>query len=262
MNIQAIDKEKIIGIVGGVGPYASLELCRKIFDQTNSNKDQEHLSVTLMSLPSLIEDRTTFILGKTNINPAYAILMVIEELVSIGAKVIGIPCNAVHAPQIFSIIMENVKKSYSDVKLLNMISEVADFIRVHHPYVRSVGVLSTNGTFKSNVYKDVFIQKGIKVISPNEELQNNVINKSIYDLSYGIKAKSNPVSDIARAGLLEGILHLKRMGAEVVVLGCTEMPLAITESILDGVLIIDSVMVLARALIREVDESRLKMNGD
>ena len=66
-------KEKIIGIVGGVGPYAGIDLVRKIFDQTIAKSDQEHLSINLLSFPKDIEERTLFLLSKITVNPAHAI---------------------------------------------------------------------------------------------------------------------------------------------------------------------------------------------
>ena len=62
-------KNKMIGIVGGMGPYAGLDVARKIFDLTQAKKDQDHVPLTLISNPERIEDRTEFICGKTDINP-------------------------------------------------------------------------------------------------------------------------------------------------------------------------------------------------
>lgn len=62
-----------IGVLGGVGPYAGLDLMRKIFDQTEANCDQEHLSVIQYSLSEHIIDRTRFLLGETDENPGEAI---------------------------------------------------------------------------------------------------------------------------------------------------------------------------------------------
>ena len=62
-----------IGVLGGVGPYAGLDLMRKIFDQTEASCDQEHLSVIQYSLSEHIIDRTRFLLGETDENPGEAI---------------------------------------------------------------------------------------------------------------------------------------------------------------------------------------------
>ena len=59
----------MIGIVGGVGPYAGLDLMRKVFDQTLAGGDQEHVDALLFSLPSGIADRTEYLEGRVEQNP-------------------------------------------------------------------------------------------------------------------------------------------------------------------------------------------------
>ena len=249
---------KIIGIVGGVGPYAGLDLCRKIFDNTKADKDQDHLCIALLSMPGNIEDRTAFLLGNSDINPAFAISKVIIKLEHMGAGIIGIPCNASHAPQIFNVILDELKKANSSVKLINLVEEVAVFIKKHYSSVNNVGVLAINGTYKSGVYKNILKEKGFNVIMPDEDFQNNVIHDSVYNPGYGIKARVNPVTKTAKKELLRGIKYLQKQGTEAVVLGCTEMPLAITDKVIGKTIIIDSTLVLARALIKEALPEKLK----
>ena len=249
--------EKIIGIVGGLGPYAGLDLAKKIFDQSEAESDHEHLSIALLSFPKEIEDRTSFLFGKTKINPAYAIFSIIRKLEEIGASVIGIPCNTAHSPEIFNVILEELKKSNSRVQLIHMINEVAKFIQKNYPAVRNIGLLSTIGTYKAKVYSRILEQKGISVISPDEVLQKTV-HSAIYHPIYGIKAKSNPVTDTSKRKLSEAICYLQNEGAEVIVLGCTEISLAITYKTIGKTAIIDPSLILARALIREVNPDKLK----
>ncbi|MCK4358465.1 MAG: aspartate/glutamate racemase family protein [Candidatus Cloacimonetes bacterium] len=252
-----MNNKKIVGIVGGVGPYAGIDLTRKIFEQTEAKRDQEHLPIALLSIPQEIEDRTLFLLGQTSINPAYAILKIIEKLEEMGASVVGIPCNTAHTPQIFDVIVENLKKADSSIKLVHMINEVARFIQENHPQIRNVGVLSTTGTYKTKVYPIILGQKGMNVILPNDVLQD-IIHTAIYDPIYGIKAQSNPVTQIAKRKLIEGINYLQKEGAEAIVLGCTEITIAITDNKIGKTIIIDPTLILARALIREVNLNKLK----
>jgi aspartate racemase len=254
-----MNNEKIIGIVGGVGPHAGIDLCRKIFDQTKATRDQEHLPVAILSAPGSIEDRTAFLLGKSKINPGFAIIDIIKQLEHIGATVIGIPCNASHSPEIFNVIIEGLRKADSRVKLIHMISEVGAFVREYYPGLENIGVLSAAGTYKSNVYEGVLSGFGLSCISPDEYVKQEVIHKSIYHGEYGIKANPNPVTPMARELLQEGIMHLKRKGAEAIILGCTEIPLAIPERQIDGMPIIDSSLVLARALIRAAAPEKLRL---
>ena len=248
---------KLIGIVGGVGPHAGIDLFRKIIDQTIAKTDQEHLPVALLSFPGEVEDRTSFILGHTSNNPAFEIAKIIKKLEELGANIVAIACNAAHSPQIYNVIVEEMRKIKCRVKLIHLINEVAEFIMVNYSHIKKVGVLCTNGTYKSKIYPDIFRQKGIDVILPDEKLQKMVHN-SICDPAYGIKAQSEPVTDMAKRELKEAINYLHKKGAEAIILGCTEIPLAIKEKKKGKTFIIDPSMILARALIKDVDINKLK----
>jgi aspartate racemase len=89
-------------------------------------------------------------------------------------------------------------------------------------------------------------------------MQEEIVHTSIYHPEVGIKAQSSPITGPARQWVEETIQALKREGAEVIILGCTEFPLAITEPVLFGIPIIDPTTILARALIREVAPGKLK----
>src|SRR5690606_14053752 len=98
LNRINVRLNKMIGIVGGVGPLAGLDIFKKIIEETIATKDQEHLPVILSSKPHRIADRTAFLLQNSNENPGYALLKIIEELDNSGAEVVAIPCNTAHAP--------------------------------------------------------------------------------------------------------------------------------------------------------------------
>lgn len=252
-------KDQIIGIVGGVGPYAGVDLANKIHNLTDSDKDQNHLSIAILSMPGQIEDRTSFLLGETDINPAIAVSEIIKKLESIGATIIGIPCNSMHSPEIFGVIQAELRKANSRVKLLNMIHEVVHFIQVNHPNIRNVGVLSTTGLYKMNVYKNNLEQAGFNVLLPPKAIQDEKVHKAIYDPGYGIKAHADPVTEIARKDLHDVINYLQSEGTEAIVLGCTEICLAFHDKVIADTILIDSTLVLAKALIREAASHKLKI---
>lgn len=251
----------MIGIVGGVGPYAGMDLFRKLIDNTLAAVDQEHLDTILMSLPSGIMDRTEYLVGKIKENPAFAITEVLIKLEKSGAQIAGIPCNTAHADGIFNIIQNNLQKAGSSIKLLHMINETVSYIADNFPEISKVGVLSTTGTYLSAVYKKALKLRDYEVILPDMEMQETIIHPAIYDPVYGIKAISNPVHPKAKESLLEGLSYLKQKGAEAVILGCTEIPLAISEKDVKDVIIIDPTEILARALIYYTNPAKLKAIG-
>lgn len=248
----------MIGIVGGIGPYSGIDLLKKVFDNTLANSDQEHLDATLISASSKIEDRTEYLIGNVKENPAISIAEVLLKLQNMGATVAGIPCNTAHSKKIFNVIQLQLQKAEATIKVLNMIEETVSFIAANYPSITKVGVLSTTGTYKSGVYTKALLSKGYEVIVPSLEMQENLIHPAIYHSIYGIKTISNPIHPQARKNLLEGVSFLKAQGAEAVILGCTEIPLAITETVINDLITIDPTNVLARALIQHFNPNKLK----
>src|SRR5215831_5906081 len=176
--------DRVIGIVGGMGPEAGITVFNYIIAHTKARTDQEHLSVMLMSFPKHIVDRTLFLEGQVSVNPAYSVAQVVRKLEKAGAAVVGIACNTSHAPAIFDTILEENNKMNSNVKLLNMPLETCRYIRQKYAQVRRVGVIATNGTYKSQVYKNLLEAQGYEVLIPDFEFQNKVIHKMIYDLDF------------------------------------------------------------------------------
>ena len=246
-----------IGVVGGAGPSAGLDLVQKIFDHTLASTDQEHLPVALLSYPGEIPDRSAFLLGKSEKNPGIALAHIVRQLESLGASVVGIPCHTAHASLIFDVMKQELAREGSRAQVLHIAEQTALFVMKHFPSNRTLGILSTTGTLKAQIYPKAFQSHGIDVVEPSAQVQENV-HRAIYDPHFGIKAKSNPVTTQARQLVLDAIAALKAEGAEAVVLACTELPLAITEKNLSGMLIIDPTVALARALIEAVNPEKLR----
>ena len=85
----------MIGVIGGMGPYAGIDLVKNIFDMTKASSDQEHVPLSMISLPHLIEDRTAFLLGKSQNNPGIILSEIAMKLIEQGATAIGMPCKIV-----------------------------------------------------------------------------------------------------------------------------------------------------------------------
>ncbi|MDT0631260.1 amino acid racemase [Rubrivirga sp. S365] len=237
-----------IGVVGGVGPRAGLDLVQKVLAATRAERDQDHLPLTLLSHPHRIPDRTAFLLGHDTENPGEAIADLASALVDGGAEVVGVPCHTAHAAAVFDVVRERVAGRCT---LVDMVEEVGREITERFPRARRVGVLSTTGTMAAGVYPDRLGPLGLEVLQLPPALQQTTVQPAIYDPTYGLKSVSDPVSARAAGGLQSGLDHLLRGGAEVVVLACTEIPLALREPTVGGVPLLDATAVLARALVRE-----------
>jgi aspartate racemase len=246
----------IIGIVGGVGPFAGLDLLGKILAQTAAARDQEHLPIIHLSWPGPIPDRTEYLLGRVAENPAGPLLAQLGLLSDMGATAAGIPCNTAHALAIFDPIRKGVAGFERPLRLLHLIEETVRHLTAHYGHVRTVGVLSTTGAWRARLYPDLLERRGFRAVAPDEALQAEV-HAAIYAPTHGIKAVGR-VTTRARAALERGIVILRAAGAEAIVLGCTELPLAFPGRDWEGLPLVDPTMALARALIRAVDETRLR----
>lgn len=250
-------QETIIGIVGGMGPKTGIDLANKIIKNTLADSDQEHIPLLLVSYPDKIKDRTDFLQGKHPENPAFAIYELIRQLESWGANIIGIPCNTSHAPQIMDVVSKQLAEQHSKVVLVNMIEAVAEFIVQHFSGTKCIGLLATLGTYQQGIYPAVFSKFGLEIIIP-DQLTQQAIHQAIYDPEYGIKSTLALNLDKAKSILADASQGLVDAGAQVVVLGCTEIPLALNENNHHGITLIDPTEILARRLIELADCNKLK----
>jgi aspartate racemase len=262
---------KTIGIVGGVGPYAGLDLVKKIFDNTEARHDQEHLDVLLVNSPRLIDDRTNYILavrdGKVSTeptidpaNPGRGIVACIRQLAAAGAEVVGVPCNTAHAPLIFDVVECEVAAQLPGIRLLHLVRETVAAVCECLPQGGTIGLLATPGTYASGVYQmhveEVDLCGHYRLLEPDEEGKNR-IRDAIYDTSYGIKAKSAPVTFRAIESLSAEVWQLNERGANAVIMGCTEIPLALDCCAFPFPLI-DPAVAFARALIHAASPTCLR----
>lgn len=238
---------KRIGIVGGVGPYAGLDLTRKLFDHTKADTDQQHLPVMLYSFPGQIGERPAFLLGNTPDNPGEAIGDIMMELARAGATVIGMPCNTAHCPRILDIALKKLATLEGPVHFVHMIDSVVRHVRERCGGNARVGILSTMATLETRIYQDSLERVGLTALYPEPEGCVRV-QEAISNREYGIKAR-NPVTERARADLLREASSLAQR-VDAIILGCTEIPLALYEKELDGIPLIDATDVLAGELVR------------
>ncbi len=248
-------QDERIGIVGGVGPHAGLDLTRKLFDHTRAEADQEHLPVMLYSFPDRIGERPAFLLGKTADNPGEAIGDIMAELARAGATVIGMPCNTAHSPRILDAALEKLKATGRPVRFVHMIDAVVRHVRQRCGEGARVGILSTLATLETRLYQDSLERAGLEALHPAPDGCARV-QEAISNREYGIKAR-NPVTERARADLLDEARRLAG-NADAIILGCTEIPLALPEKELGGVPLIDATDILARELVRAFAPEKLR----
>ena len=225
--------KKTIGIVGGMGPLATCDLIKKIVEITDAACDQDHVRVCIDSNTE-ISDRTAAILSGGK-NPVPEMVKSAVRLQGMGADVLIMPCNTAH-------YFYNQIVPFVDTPFLNMLEETAKEIKRRG--IKKVGLLATDGTCQSGVYKTVFDAAGIEMLSPSP-----VGQQAVMDVIYkGVKAGN---LSIDLSGFNKAMDELFEAGAEVLVLGCTELPVAFELFHIDRPNI-DPTLVLAAAAVRFV----------
>jgi len=141
------------------------------------------------------------------------------------AAVAGVPCNTFHAPRIWSEFIKEVDKLCHGKVVVHMLEETMDLIKTVVPHAKRIGVLSTTGTRSSQVYAQLLTAQGFELVQVPETMQGEV-HDAIYNKEWGVKA-TFPVHPkaIQRFKLYASLLA--KAGADAIILGCTEIPLAL-----------------------------------
>ncbi|RKT99410.1 aspartate racemase [Burkholderia sp. Nafp2/4-1b] len=201
-----------IGVVGGVGPAATVDFLDKIVRNTPASRDQDHLKLLVEQNPQ-IPDRTENLIG-SGVDPTISLYATCKKLEDGDADVIAIPCNTAHA------FVERIQP-YLGIPIVNMLTVTVAHLRDTWPALRDVGVLATSGTIESGVYEKALESQGLRQVVPPPALQARVM-EAIYG-KHGVKAgftTGQCEDDIGAA-----VDALIAEGVSVIVLGCTELPI-------------------------------------
>lgn len=224
---------KTIGVLGGMGPWATLDFFEKILRLTPAKTDQEHLRVIIDNNPK-IPDRSPAIVG-TGEDPTPALVAGARTLQQAGADLIVIPCNTAH------YFYERIQNAVS-IPVLHIMEEVAATAREEVPSARVLGILATAAAVSSGLYARACARRGIEVVNPDPAGQQ-VVNRAIYAV------KGGQMGPEITAGLQKIADGLVRQGAQALVLGCTELPFVLKPQDV-RVPLLDSNQILAQAAVR------------
>jgi aspartate racemase len=222
---------KTIGIIGGMGPMATYDLGMKILDNTVSTCDQDNVPL-LIDCNTRIADRTKAILCG-GADPVPELKKSAKRLEEAGADAIVISCNTAH--YFYNSICEDI-----DIPVIHMPRETAK--QLAEKGVKKAGILATDGTCKAGIYGKALEESGIEALYPSEEKQKAIMSL-IYD---HVKAGLMDFSDV---DIEEIVSEMQQKGAEILILGCTELPIVF--DIIGGAAlpVIDPTVVLARAAV-------------
>jgi aspartate racemase len=223
------EAELVVGVIGGLGPEATLDFFGKVLHHSKAVKDQDHIHLIIENNPKT-PNRNDAIAGRGP-SPGPALADMARALERAGADFVVMACNTAHAYEVD--IRAALTKPF-----VSLIDEVVDEVRRLHPAAQRVGVLATQGSRDAKIFTPAFARHGIEVMQLEEPSQNRFMT-----LLYRIKAGDR--SPDIRNGMQQLGEELIAMGADILIAGCTEVPLVL-QSGDNSRLMIDSTDVLAK----------------
>lgn len=176
-----------------------------VTSMTDAATDQEHLRMLIYSAPD-IPDRTGYILGNSSQSPLPGIVEAGLALKSLGADVIAVPCITAH-------YFHKEIEAQLGVRVLNAIHDSAQLL--YDSGIKTVGLMATEGTVRTGLFQNELDKRGISLVIPDEREQSAVTSLIYDDIKQGNAAHMDAFYRV-KDGLLQ-------KGAEVVILGCTEL---------------------------------------
>ena len=227
--------KKTIGILGGMGPEATALFFHKIVCKTPAEKDQEHIKIVIYNDPD-VPDRTGAIVDDL-VSPVEKVREGLKFLKKSNVDFITIPCVTLH------YYFDDYKNSVN-IPVLNLIQETLFFIQKKYSRVRNIGVLATRGTYYAQIFEKTFVPLDYNVIIPDE-----VGQECVMDAIYGKEGiKAGYTTGTCKESIINVAEQLIDKGAEIIIGGCTEIPIVISTGDL-AVPFVDTLSVLAEAAV-------------
>lgn len=225
MNTHA---KKKLGVIGGLGPLATVRFFERVVHFTKAEKDQDHLEICILSRPQT-PDRTAFLTGESQDCFVEPLQKTARELEEMACEVIALTCNTAHTRY------EEISSVLEKAHLINMVEEARNHLERKKIY--RCGILATKGTISTGLYQDMFGRVGIEAVAPDvegQQLLTDIIYKDI---------KGGTVPPFEK--LLPLVKYFEQKACEALVLACTELSALDAPSCIEGMEIVDALDVLA-----------------
>jgi aspartate racemase len=223
---------KSIGIIGGMGPGATLDLFQKVVDLTPAKQDQDHIHLMIDNFPQ-IPDRTAFLMGEGK-DPLPYLLEAAGRLEQSGVDALCMPCNTAH------YFVEDIR-SKTNIPFISIIESTIDKIKATHPGATKIGLMATRGTSDAGIYHKTLESAGLEVLPLSDSFKNEVM-----EVIYTVKA-GRLVETVAQFNCC--VQQLVDAGADVMIAGCTEIPLLLPH-LNRSVAFVDPTLALAEKIVQ------------
>jgi len=207
---------RTIGILGGMGPAAAADFYARVVAGHGALRDQDHPPCILYGATQ-VPDRTAFLLGVGS-DPTPELVAAASLIEAAGADFIAMPCNSAHA------FLQPMRKAVT-IPLLDMIALAASAVARGVPQAQHIGVLATSGTVEVGLYDKPLRDAGREPLYPDALVQEGVM-AAIKAVKAG-DSSSAPASGDSDPRLVAAAAHLGERGADCIIFGCTEVPLAL-----------------------------------
>ncbi len=223
---------RLLGVLGGMGPLATVDFLRKLIEETPAARDQDHIPVIVYGVPQ-IPDRPAAIIGRGE-SPLPHLLEGVRTLKTAGAQAIAIACNTAY-------YWHDELARQGGLPILHIADSACSGFA--GKAVRRAGLIATKGTVAAGFYQSRFAARGVDCLTSSAHDQDTLVLPAIECVKRNDLAQAHALA--ARA-----VQRLADQGAEVIVLGCTEIPLAIEHQAADvSARCIDATRALARACV-------------
>ena len=224
-------RRPLVGIIGGMGPEATVDLMRRIILATPARDDADHIHVLADNNPA-VPSRIKALIEKTGPSPLPELVRMAKGLASSGATMLAMPCNTAHyyAGDIAAAVT---------IPLLDMIVLTADRVVKMVPPKATIGMLASTAVIDIGLYERALRGHGLEIKTPDRQGDVMAIIRAVKAGDTGT-AQREDLSDIAD--------ELMQAGADIVLVACTELSI-LTDSITKTVPVVDALTVLAEEIV-------------
>jgi aspartate racemase len=218
---------RVVGIIGGMGPEATVDLMRRVVAKTPATDDQDHVHLIVESNPK-IPSRIAHLIDGTGADPTPELTRIAANLQRAGADALAIPCNTAHA------YAHSIRRSVS-IPLLDMIELSVDWI-ANARRVARVGLLVSSAVIATELYAKAFANHGIDVLYPDAQDEVMALIKAVK------RGDTGPQNQAALAALAQNLGNR----VDALLIGCSELSV-----IAGGIMVpyVDSLDVQAEAIV-------------
>ena len=195
---------RVVGIIGGMGPEATLDLMRRVLAKTPAQDDQDHIHLLVESNPK-IPSRIAHLIEGTGDDPTPELIRIALNLQRAGAQALAIPCNTAHA------YAHSIRRAVS-IPLLDMVQLTVDQIASSRRVAR-VGLLASSAVLATELYAKAFADHGIAVVHPSRQDEVMSLIKAVKSGETGLEIQAS----LARTA------HDLANHADVLLIGCSEL---------------------------------------